>query len=156
MLFRQPGPPHQAALQNCERKQPIKTWKKCTRKGKKKWKKKRGKEKRRGPTGEEWKTTTKKKSSGGCYKESKQLISKISRSSHPKKFPFSLSDTSQKTQTKHQHPPPPPTMISTALLELKPDGSSFPMCLLAKISQILLGKPREINRLLLKPGFPDN
>lgn len=25
MLFRQPGPPHQEALQNCERKQPTKT-----------------------------------------------------------------------------------------------------------------------------------
>lgn len=144
-LFRQPGSPNQGDLQNRSSQQ------KCERSEREKERKsdKRGKEKRQGSTEEEWK----RKRSGRGYEERKHLISKIPDLPHIIKisspfFRYISKNTNQNKQKK-------PTATITELLELEPESSIFQTCLLARIGYTLWGTMREINRLLIKPGFPD-
>ena len=98
---------------------------------------------------EEWK----RKRSGRGYEERKHLISKIPDLPHIIKIssPFFRYISKNTNQNKQKRP----TATITELLELKPESSIFQTCLLARIGYTLWGTMREINRLLIKPGFPD-
>lgn len=144
-LLWQPGSPIQGDLQSRSSQQ------KCERSEREKERQsdERRREKRQGSLEEEWK----RKNSGRSHEERKHLTSKIPDLPHILK----MSSLSFRYISKHanQNKQKRPTATITALPELKPESSIFQTCLLARIGYTPWGTMREINRLLIKPGFPD-